>query len=311
VASNAEYCTPGVVPNISITSDKVLHWSNASNPYNCSIDGYIIDIFDPEDGAQLQFHVDALTLIYDVSVLDMCKTYSFEVRAITDKSVIGPSERINATIPPSTNLNLALKVNNDSLLVDDRIYLTWKPVDSAVARCISYYRVVYWDERNSPADVYTSMNRAVIVENPVPCMAYTFQVSAVVINPDNVGPSTEVSWPGYSAVPKPPKLINIISGDTTVNMTWEISKYTENRCELISLVLNTLGLPPSASSTIIPIQDGVTRPNVYVYLENLTPNYVYTSSVALQNSAGYSKNVTVTFQTSDNFVFDYRRDVIY
>jgi hypothetical protein len=241
----------------------------------------------------------------------MCKSYGFEVHALSNQYVLGPSERINATVSPVGTLNLALNITNATLNADTQISLRWNPINTAVERCISYYRVVYWDENNNPTDNYIPATNFTLRQAPVPCMEYKFQVSAIVQSPDLEGPVANVTYDGYAVVSNPPKLENIVTTNRTATMTWSVPTFAETRCPLIALQMNTLGAPANITNVRIPIQDSPLRPRITIYLAGLTPNTVYISHVYLQNSVGPSNNVTATFQTSDSFVFNYETDLYY
>lgn len=296
VTASIYHCVPGTVGNVSVSREKLLTWSAASNPEKCNISGYVVNVLDSEDGSILQFQTSPDDLTCDFNdYLEMCKSYNVEVHAITDKKVLGPAEAVTLSVPAPANMNLTVDLNHPEIFNNTRIDLSWKINDENIFKCISYYRVVYWDENNVPKDVYVDKNTYTLPATAVACMKYTFQVRAIVGNPDDQGPIAETSWAGYTAEPNPPELITIVTDSTTTNMTWKAPSYAENRCELTYLVVETVGL----NTTRVPIKDSPLRPDINVYLTDLQPENVYISHVFLENNVGYSENVTVTFETSE------------
>lgn len=74
----------------------------------------------------------------------------------------------------------------------------WNIRDSRTSKCVSYYRIVYWDERNEPIDMYVSDNNFTLLQ-VVPCMSYNIQVTGVISNPNFVGPVASIGLLGSPA----------------------------------------------------------------------------------------------------------------
>lgn len=69
--------------------------------------------------------------------------------------------------------------------------LTWTVANYTVAKCVSYYRVVYWDNyTNQPIDLYVKSNNFYFW-NATPCTVYKMRISAIVDSPDLEGPVAE------------------------------------------------------------------------------------------------------------------------
>lgn len=69
--------------------------------------------------------------------------------------------------------------------------LNWTVANYTVSKCVSYYRVVYWDsDTNNPIDLYVKRNNFHLL-NATPCTVYKVRISAIVDSPDLEGPVTE------------------------------------------------------------------------------------------------------------------------
>ncbi|XP_066250550.1 uncharacterized protein [Euwallacea similis] len=294
------FCNPGAIQEITLDKTNVLHWSAVINPRNCSLSAYIVDIFDSEFKAQLQLLAAATASKLDVGFLDMCKSYIFQIRAITSERVLGPSARVKATTKPSEDMDLRVDYTRVTSNATE-LNVAWQISNSTYSRCVSTYRVIYWDEDDTPVDVYVSGD-SFRLPNPVPCMAYKVQVNAIVRS-DFEGPVKETTVAAAPVVPSAPKLVEMITTSTAVHLVWRVPTYAENRCNLTELDVVTIG--EGITKKIVRISDSPARPLVKVAVQGLSPDNVYQSFVSLWNTAGSSKNVTVSYQASDGFLLKY------
>lgn len=93
---------PGTVGNITLLANNTLTWSEPPNPNLCTINSYLIDVINNDDGTLYQYEGTKDKYFYEFKdSLDMCQTYIFEVHALTNESVLGDSETYAATTPPS------------------------------------------------------------------------------------------------------------------------------------------------------------------------------------------------------------------
>ncbi|XP_066138945.1 titin-like [Euwallacea fornicatus] len=293
-------CQPGIVGNITYNFNNTLVWKTPANPNNCTITSYVVFVTDNEDNTKYQFETNGTILNYTFSnFLEICKSYTFEVHALTKEYVLGPSELYNATIVPMQNLNLTLSaLNVTTNASNNEVNLTWYLLDTQTSKCISYYRVVYWDKKNTPKDNYVH-NTSFSLKNDIPCKNYTVQVNAIVTNPIMDGPISECTVQIPQKAPANPSLSSIATSNTTVQMVWKVQPLAENCCNLTALNIYTLGVPANISHVVVPIVDSDPRPNVNFTLTGLDRAHVYTSLVNVQNHAGTSENVTVVFQTGN------------
>ncbi|XP_050301311.1 uncharacterized protein LOC126739597 [Anthonomus grandis grandis] len=306
LASSNAICVPGSVPNITLSTNYTLTWDECLNPQNCTITNYIINILD--EGTIYQYQTNSSVLTFNVSFLENCKKYGFEVHALTDESVLGPSVQLLAETSLPEGYDLTLGTLN-SLTYNKSIQIDWNLKSINLDRCISYYRVVYWDENNQPQDYY-SASKNFTLANRIPCTNYTFQVNAIIVNPDIQGPIAEITNVVFAEVPAVPKIALLETTETSVEMVWELEKYATNHCQLLFLNITTAGLPTNLTYLEIPIIDNLSRPNVTVNITGLEPNSVYVSQVSVVNVGGASKNVTVSYQTTDTYVFDFIQNVL-
>ncbi|XP_066138944.1 uncharacterized protein [Euwallacea fornicatus] len=294
------FCNPGAVQDITLDKRNSLHWSTVINPRNCSLSAYIIDIFDSEFNTQLQLQAATTVSKFDVGFLDMCKSYTFQIRAITSERVLGPSARVKATTKPSADMDLRIDYTRITSNATE-LNIAWQISNSTYSRCVSSYRVIYWDGDDTPVDVYVSGGNFQL-PNPVPCMAYKVQVNAIASS-DFEGPMKETTVTVAPVVPSAPKLLEMITTSTAVNLVWKVPAYTENRCNLTELDVVTIG--EGVTKKIVTISDSPARPLLKVTVKGLSPDNVYQSFVSLWNTAGSSKNVTVSYQASDGFLLKY------
>ncbi|XP_050301082.1 uncharacterized protein LOC126739449 [Anthonomus grandis grandis] len=295
MVAKGNLCTPGLVTDIYFNESSILTWSQALNPENCSITSYVINVFDIQNGLQLQFQIPATDLSYNFKdILNMCQIYTFEVHALTNAFVLGPSDKINGTTSAASNMNLSLLLWTNPT---DDLSVTWNLKDSTVGNCVSFYRVVYWDLDNKPSDIYVPENTFNLL-NITSCMIYHVQVNAIVVNPDLEGPISEVALQSPSSIPKSPRFVNMSSTSNDNTMFWGLPKFMNDRCALTGLTVVTIGAPENSSVITVPITDNFVRSDVKVVIPYLDPDSVYISYVSLQNNYGSSKNITVSFQTN-------------
>ncbi|XP_060535371.1 receptor-type tyrosine-protein phosphatase S-like [Cylas formicarius] len=292
----ASKCVPGKVDSVEFASNYSLLWSEASNPDGCGITTYVIYIVDVSDDTLQMYTTQAATRSYYFNSLAMCANYSFEVHALTNESVVGPADSYLLRTEPKANLNLSVAFDNITV-ESSSITLSWSQLSADVASCVSSYRLVYWDDDDNPTDVYV-YNNSYTIPNVTPCMTYEFQVRAILGSPEAEGPFSLSEKASYGEVPSPPKLSSIATNSTTATMTWQLDSYSTNRCEIQYLAVNTVGF---ANGTFtVPVNDTSARAPVTFTIAGLAPDTVYISEVAVVNSAGPSKNVTITYQTADD-----------
>ncbi|KAH0998376.1 uncharacterized protein LOC125505685 [Dendroctonus ponderosae] len=300
LASSNAVCIPGQVSNVVLSSNYSLSWSEASNPNNCTINNYVVEVLDTEDSTIFQVQTVTNILHYNFNFLDMCKSYSFNVHALTSEFVLGPADSYSATTEPldSANLTLAYVELDENEGSDDAIEISWDLASDEASRCVTSYRVVYWDERNNAQEDFVT-SKSFAFEEEAACRNYTVQVSAIIGNPNIEGPRLTTEFPGHSKVPEVPTSIDVSTTPDSVTMIWKVESYETNLCTMLALNVRTLGAPNDETDLRVLITDDVLRPDVIVTLTGLSPNTVYTSYVNAENEAGTSKEVTVIFQTDD------------
>ncbi|XP_050301625.1 uncharacterized protein LOC126739851 [Anthonomus grandis grandis] len=290
-------CIPGQVQNIQLLPNFTLTWNAALNPNNCKITKYYVNIFDTVDESDLQYEV-ANTLSLDVSFLDSCTYYGFEVHAFTNESDLGPSYRefAKTSLPAEANLNISdlntVTVSQASIQID------WKLGSPKLDKCISYYRVSYWDETNHTTTTYVNTKQFLVSGNIPACMNYTFQVSAIITDSNLQGPIFQLSNVAFTEVPTEPNLFSVLTTNSSAQMVWQLEPYAANRCNMLYLNATTAGVPANDSYITVPITDNESRPNVILNITGLQPNTNYLSEVSVVNIGGASNNVSVTFQTN-------------
>uniref|UniRef100_A0AAR5PZ60 Fibronectin type-III domain-containing protein n=1 Tax=Dendroctonus ponderosae TaxID=77166 RepID=A0AAR5PZ60_DENPD len=301
LASSNAVCIPGQVSNVVLSSNYSLSWSEASNPHNCTISNYVVEVLDDEDSATI-FQVQTVKNIlhYNFNFLDMCKSYSFNVHALTSDFVLGPADSYSATTEPldSANLTLAYVELDETEGSDDVMEVSWDLASDEASRCVTSYRVSYWDERNKPQEQFVSA-KSFAFEEEAACRNYSLQVSAIIGNPDIEGPALTAVFPGHSKVPDVPTSANVSPTSNSATMIWKLEAYEKNLCTMLALNVRTLGAPNDETNLRILVTDNLLRPDVIVTLTRLSANTVYTSYVNAENIAGTSKDVTVMFQTTD------------
>ncbi|XP_066250552.1 uncharacterized protein [Euwallacea similis] len=293
-------CQPGIVTNITYVSNYTLQWEAAANPNNCTISSYVVLAIDQEDGTQYQFQTNGVVLNYTFSsFLEICKGYTFEVHALSNQYVLGPSEFYNTTIAPMQDVNLTLSaLNVTTNASDNQVNVTWYLLNNKALKCISYYRVVLLDENNSSKDSYVESTQFSL-KNDIPCKNYTVQVNAIIDNPTINGPASQIAVQIPGKAPASPSLASIVTSNSTVNMVWKLESFIENHCSLTALNVYTLGVSADISHVKVPIVDSDPRVDVDFTLTGLERAHVYTSFVNVQNNVGTSENVTVAFQTKN------------
>ncbi|KAH1008584.1 hypothetical protein HUJ05_009128 [Dendroctonus ponderosae] len=299
LASSNAVCSQ--VSNVVLSSNYSLSWSEASNPHNCTISNYVVEVLDDEDSATI-FQVQTVKNIlhYNFNFLDMCKSYSFNVHALTSDFVLGPADSYSATTEPldSANLTLAYVELDETEGSDDVMEVSWDLASDEASRCVTSYRVSYWDERNKPQEQFVSA-KSFAFEEEAACRNYSLQVSAIIGNPDIEGPALTAVFPGHSKVPDVPTSANVSPTSNSATMIWKLEAYEKNLCTMLALNVRTLGAPNDETNLRILVTDNLLRPDVIVTLTGLSANTVYTSYVNAENIAGTSKDVTVMFQTTD------------
>jgi len=111
-----------------------------------------------------------------------------------------------------------------------------------------------------------------------------------------------------------PRLVDLSTTAYSVKMSWKLPNYQENRCPLTEMRIITagfdifwlyskpfdmifLGVAFNRTVVKIPLQYSPLGPDVNVTIEGLSPDCVYQSLVSLWNTAGTSRNVSVSYQT--------------
>lgn len=114
-----------------------------------------------------------------LAVLPSCATISTSV-----------TNNINLTF---ADINLTVVITNaTSNATSQQINVAWNLSDPASAKCIAYYRVVYWTDNREPVDTYVTAQNFYL-DREIPCSTYTIEVNAVVANPIIEGPIGHVA----------------------------------------------------------------------------------------------------------------------
>ncbi|KAL1517372.1 hypothetical protein ABEB36_001142 [Hypothenemus hampei] len=297
LASAHGVCVPSAVKNFKLTQDYFLQW-DLSNI--CGLQAYTIHITDLDENLEYEYFVNSTTNQLSVGHLEICKTYTFDIQPVTNESLLGPGTLFNTTVPPSSEIDLAL-VNITAATSNNtqQVNISWSLANAYVERCISYYRVIYWDQFDEPSDSYVTSNNF-ILQDFVPCSNYTVEVNAIVGDDYNMeGPTIRRSLVAPAKEPSVPSITSLTTTSSSVSMVWKLEPYAQNECQLVALNVYTLGVPLNMSYIKKPINDNVLRTNVNFTLEGLTKDSVFISYINLENNAGTSKNVTVTYQTKE------------
>jgi len=288
-----QHCYPEDVPaDFELSSSYVLAWKPAFNPYNCAIASYLLKIYDVADKTEIHFQTSSESVLnYDLSGLDMCKTYAISIAAVTTDLTQGPTISKNIITPIASNANLNIVPVNANVSATNEAQLAWDLVDPKVASCVLNYKVVYSDRNNNQATLQVT-DKKVSIPGIVPCKFQTVRINAVVSN--NVeGPVRVISVSGKAALPAAPKLNKSSTTSVSSITAWQVPFYNENSCPLHYLTIAGTDF----STQVFNITDTAARLDVEATILNLAPKRKYNATAVLTNSLGNSPPTPFSFET--------------
>ncbi|KAJ8985139.1 hypothetical protein NQ317_012790 [Molorchus minor] len=280
-------CVSDPVTNLTLVNETI-DWTI---PTNCNVSFYVVNIIS-EDG--IVYHYETENNTFDASFLPLCVEYEIRITPVSLYNVQGTSNSINGQILPGPNENFTVSAFNIISTGRTNITLEWKMPDG-VERCVDLFRVVVWDDDgNNPYDVYVAENYFNLTD-AVPCMQYEFGIRPI-YRPEEDEPLSLFNYTSPGATTTPPVLAGIVEGITSINMTWILEPFAENRCPITAINIDA---SPNFNVSH-PVQDDRNRLPVAFELLNLQPNTVYVSRVAVVNSNGLSEAVLLPLQTLPN-----------
>ncbi|XP_066251168.1 uncharacterized protein [Euwallacea similis] len=283
-------CVPGEIDDITLDSTKVVSW--VSNPNDCTVTKFIIDIFDKETNIHNVYDVDGTKLNVN---LELCKEYTFDVRAITSENVSGPTHDVNLTTKLSKDDNVGVDITS-KVSSASGVTFEWKLSDPSVTRCVTSYKVVHWNEDDSPVTEDVT-EQSYTFKPTVSCMTYYLVVNADVNEPGITPPSTNGSIRAIASdPPDKPSLTKDTFTPTTSDFLFTVQTYVEYRCGFL-LYLEIVGpdIDEKYNATIV---DNASRERVVsIHVENLQPNTVYDAYAWTENDVGSSAKLNFQFTT--------------
>ncbi|KAJ8926600.1 hypothetical protein NQ314_021009 [Rhamnusium bicolor] len=129
-------------------------------------------------------------------------------------------------------------------------------------------------------------------------MKYEFEIRAI-IGAQQEGDSIYFNYTTTASPSATPTLGSMNQGSTTVNITWNLQSYSENRCPITSLIAD--GSPNFYD--VFPVVDSSLRQPYSMIIRHLRPSTIYLCRIYVVNSAGNSSALAIAIQTQPS---DYR-----
>ncbi|KAJ8985137.1 hypothetical protein NQ317_012788 [Molorchus minor] len=292
ITGQTDGCRPGIVRNVRLSTNSTLTWEPPLSE-SCDIDYYVVyvSLLNSDPSQTWTYFVNERSL--DLSSLEACQRYSFQITQVTTENVTGSPGIVNSVTPPPSEANLEIKYLNLTTSVRN-ILLNWA-LDEEWSSCAQHYRVVLYNEDDDTAtDLYTSLN-SLTISNLIPCAAYTITVRAI-FNLEEEGPPYVVRHDAPEFVTNTPTLLSYDVLSDTINLTFRLQTLQNNRCPIYSLDINA---SPWFNRSF-PITDQNSRTPISIGLTDLTPDSLYYLRVTANNSAGVTLPFQVAFQTREN-----------
>ncbi|KAJ8925206.1 hypothetical protein NQ315_001392 [Exocentrus adspersus] len=273
-------CIPDPVGEIDLNAAGVLTWSASEN---CPETTYRVLI--GVDGSRLFENIIRQPLL-EVSSLPYCRYYNYSVTAISDhvlgmeNYLVTPYELPGGTDIPIRNFRAAP--------VEDDLIIEWQ-TDHRFSYCISFYHLLIYDDQAEQPQSLTVTRPGYFKENVASCTNYRFEITSYYLTTNSTTQAFNFTVPEATNIPS---LVEVRQDATTINTTWSLEKYHQNRCEVTALYVNG-----DRFNATYPIEDTRERPNVQVSISGLRANSMYYFNVSVENSAGVSEAVQLAVQT--------------
>ncbi|KAJ8925203.1 hypothetical protein NQ315_001389 [Exocentrus adspersus] len=275
----ADYiCTPNPVGGLELTSDRVLHWDASTNCPNAI---YRVQI---AWSGQTMYEEVVPALVFDVDFLVYCRTYTFTVFAVANHS-LGQTNSVTAFIPIPVGSDVNV-TRLTSALINDSVLIEWQ-VGMKYPLCVEYYHLVIHDDDETQHLQVTE--RGYLLKHVAKCTNYRFEITSS-YNGMN-GTTIELNYT-VPAATNTPSLVEVRKSSVSINTTWSLEKYQQNRCEVTALYVNG-----TRFSVIYPIDDVPGRPDIQVTLVGLRADSMYYFNVSVENNAGISPAFQIAVQT--------------
>ncbi|KAJ8925168.1 hypothetical protein NQ315_001353 [Exocentrus adspersus] len=280
------YKLAGVVQNLRIHANATLSWQLRERE-PCQVDEFQIDLVG---GMEEQYHFRVKITSVDLSFLEVCEEWRFVVTPISE-GVLGYQRALTGYIPLPSDADLSLSYFNVSHLESKHLLLEWDLNNHTHGDCTLRYRITVTDQDTSLTwDLYLTGYSARL-RTLSPCATYSFTIRAVNnAYPLIEGPlrTREVELPPHPQ--DAPKLVTMEIGATSINMSWRLENYLDQRCPVRSMRVD--------GGTNFDVEVPVTeRFPVQVELEGLNHNTMYYFLISVENSAGTSPVVQMAVQT--------------
>ncbi|XP_066141746.1 uncharacterized protein [Euwallacea fornicatus] len=289
-SARSDPCEPGKIDDITLEGATEISW--VSNPNGCSVEEFLIDIIDSEGGVNLAYHDNETKLKVD---LELCKKYTFDIRAITTEHVSGPSNKMDLTTRLTSGDNVGVAFTGITSSTSG-VTFNWDLLDQSVTRCITGYKVVYWNENDSPVNTEVT-TPSFTIKPTESCMNYTVIVNAEVNEAKITPPSIQGSIRAIATSPPDiPSLTKENILPESAEFLFTVQAYLDYRCSF-TLVVRITG-PGLDEKYTLDVVDNAQRNRVLpIDVDNLTPNSVYDGLAWTVNDVGESQQLAFQFTT--------------
>ncbi|KAJ8925179.1 hypothetical protein NQ315_001364 [Exocentrus adspersus] len=291
--ASREECIPMAVTNVNLSFTGILSWSVREED-TCLISHFLVELAPPNGEKLFWFETEDPQI--NIDFLKPCEEWHVNIVAYSNTTK-GDDHLYITQMPVPMDVDLIVNYFNVTHKKEEGdLDLEWSMEDIMWGDCSLKYRLtVSGDDGDVISDLYMKEKHAEL-HFLSPCVHYEFGVRVVNVAPPVMeGPMKSIEYDYPPAVQQRPVLEAASLGATTTNLTFSLETAQRNRCPIREFHVDG----GKYLNLTIPLRDSDDREQVEVHLTSLLPNTMYTIKAKVQNSAGWSDDSVIAFQTLD------------